>query len=54
MLTETLAEMTFLVVLLLKQESDSNDNVSNGAAPALVLTCVTAADMNGQGACGAE
>jgi len=33
---------------------DSDDNVSNGAAPTAVLTCVAAADMNGQGACGAE
>lgn len=35
-------------------EGDSDDNVSNGAAPTVALTCVTAADMNGQGACGAE
>ncbi len=35
-------------------EGDSNDNVSNCAAPAVALTCVAATDMNGQGACGAE
>lgn len=33
---------------------DSDDNVSNDAAPAAALTCVAAADMNGQGARGAE
>lgn len=35
-------------------EGDSDDNVSNGATPTVALTCVAAADMNGQGACGAE
>lgn len=35
-------------------EGDSDDNVSNGAAPTVALTCVTATDVNGQGACGAE
>lgn len=35
-------------------EADSDDNVNNGAAPTVALTCVTATDMNGQCACGAE
>lgn len=35
-------------------EGDSDDNVSNGTAPTVALTCVAATDMNGQGACGAE
>lgn len=35
-------------------EGDSDDNASNGAAPTVDLTCVTAAYMNGQGACRAE
>lgn len=35
-------------------QGDSDDNVSNGAAPPVALTCVAATNMNGQGARGAE
>lgn len=35
-------------------EGDSDDNVSNGAAHTVALTCVTATNTDGQGACGAE
>lgn len=35
-------------------EGDSDDNVSNSVAPTIALTCVTATDMDGHGACGAE
>lgn len=35
-------------------EGDSDDKVSNAAAPTVALTGVAATDMNGQGACGAE
>lgn len=41
-------------ILVLLAECDSDANISHGAAPSVDLTCVAAADMNGQRACGAE
>lgn len=33
---------------------DDLDDVNNGTAPSVDLTCVAATDVDGQGACGAE
>ncbi len=43
-----------LSIAAAKAEGDSDDNVSNCAASTEALTCVTAANTNGQGACRAE
>lgn len=47
--------MTFLAAAAAADaDGDSDDNASNGAAPTSALTCVTAADVDGQGTRGAE